>query len=202
MIENEAAGERRRGKVERLIAEYELEGIDEELIEYWTGDGRERRSLRELATYFNRQLLRAALDRNGAFSFDVDVETIHERLRDDATSAGVRTRIRRRLEREGVDVASLEADFVSHSAIRTFFGHRDVTPATDETDQVATESERIQKLRDRTAAVTADKLETLRSTDRIHVGDFHVLVDVQVFCEDCKTQLGIEELLEDRRCSC
>jgi hypothetical protein len=48
-------------KVARLIEEYELEGLGADLEARWTGDDNERMSLRDLATFFNQQLLRQAL---------------------------------------------------------------------------------------------------------------------------------------------
>jgi len=192
----------RRGKVERLIDEYGLEGVGAELVDSWTAAGEDRRSLRDLARYFNRQLLRRRLDRADVSSVAVDEETVFRRLRGEETSPGVRTRMRGQLEREGVDVDSLEADFVSHTAVRTFLRHRGASRPDTATDRVAAEAGHIQRLRSRTATVTEDKLEQLRTTGRIDVGEFRVLVDVQIFCEECQTQFDVNELLEARQCSC
>jgi len=201
MSSGDAADSRRgrQGKVDRLIDEYGLD-IEEELVDGWTRR-QDRRSLRDLAGDFNRTLLRDRLDRCGVSSVGTDVETIYRQLQGESGS-GSRTRIHRQLEREGVDVSSLLEEFVSHTAIRTFFRNRGITRPDDETDRVATEATHVQQLQNRTAVVTEDKLESLRSTGRVHLGDFRVLVDVQVFCEDCERQFDITELLEARRCSC
>ena len=196
---SDPGGRGRRGKVERLIDEYDLD-VGPELIDAWTRE-QNRRSLRDLARYFNRELLRERLDRHGVSSVGMDVETVHRHLRGEE-SAGSQTRVHRQLDREGVDVESLREEFVSHTAIRTFLRNRSVTRSEDEGDQVAAEATHIQQLQNRTAVVAEDKLETLRSTDRVLIGDFRVLVDVQVFCEDCQRQFDINELLEVRRCSC
>lgn len=196
---SDPGGRGRRGKVERLIDEYDLD-VGPELIDAWTRE-QNRRSLRDLARYFNRELLRERLDRHGVSSVGMDVETVYRHLRGEE-SAGSQTRVHRQLDREGVDVESLREEFVSHTAIRTFLRNRSVTRSEDEGDQVAAEATHIQQLQNRTAVVAEDKLETLRSTDRVLIGDFRVLVDVQVFCEDCQRQFDINELLEVRRCSC
>jgi hypothetical protein len=192
-------GRGRRGKVDRLTDEYGLH-VEEELIDAWTRE-QDRRSLRDLAAYFNRELLRERLDRRGVSSVGMDVETLYRHLRGEEGS-GTRTRAGRRLEREGIDVAALREEFVSHAAVRTFFRNRGVTQPDEEADQVAVEATHVQQLQNRTAVVTEDKLESLRSTGRVEIGDFRVLVDVQVFCEDCQRQFDINELLEARRCSC
>jgi hypothetical protein len=192
-------GRGRRGKVDRLIDEYGLD-VAEELIDGWTRE-QDRRSLRDLAAYFNRELLRERLDRRGVSSVGMDVDTLYRHLQGEAGS-GTRTRAGQQLEREGIDVAALREEFVSHAAVRTFFRNRGVTRSEEEADQVAVEATHVQQLQNRTAVVTEDKLESLRSTGRVDIGDFRVLVDVQVFCEDCQRQFDINELLEARRCSC
>jgi hypothetical protein len=199
MSSSDPGGRGRRGKVERLIDEYDLD-VGPELIDAWTRE-QNRRSLRNLARYFNRELLRERLDRHGVSSVGMDIKTVYRHLRGEE-SAGSQTRVHRQLDREGVDVESLREEFVSHTAIRTFLRNRSVTRSEDEGDQVAAEATHIQQLQNRTAVVAEDKLETLRSTDRVLIGDFRVLVDVQVFCEDCQRQFDINELLEVRRCSC
>jgi len=190
----------RRGKVDRLIDEYSLD-IGEDLVESWTRQ-HDRRSLRDLAAEFNRELLREHLDRNGVSSLGRDVEAICRDLQGEGSSSGSRTRTHRRLEREGVDVVGLLEEFVSHTAVRTFLCNRGATRPERDADQVAVEATHVQQLQNRTAVVAEDKLETLRSTGRVRIGDFRVLVDVQVFCEDCERQFDINELLEARHCSC
>jgi len=192
-------GRGRRGKVDRLIDEYGLD-IEDHLIDAWTRR-QDRRSLRDLAGEFNRELLRERLDRQGVSSVGMDIGTVYRHLQGNSGS-GSRTRVHRQLEREGVDVSALCEEFVSHAAIRTFFRNRGVTRAEEDTDQVAAEATHVQQLQNRTAVVTADKLQSLRSTGRVDIGEFRVLVDVQVFCEDCERQFDVNELLEARRCSC
>jgi hypothetical protein len=188
--------------VDRLIDEYGLDGMERELIDSWTREGANRRSLRDLAAYFNRRLLRERLDRHGVTTLGTDVETAYRHLTEEEASSGSRTRVHRRLERAGIDVGELRDEFVSHAAVRTFLRNRDVTRPDSDTDQVDADATYVQQLQNRTAVVTEDKLESLRSTDRVRIGEFRVLVDVQVFCEDCERQFDVNELLEARHCSC
>ena len=199
---NQSDERRRTGKVERLINKYELTGTGNELIYSWTNEGDERQSLRELAEHFNRQLLRATINETGLGPHRYDIDRTYQLLTTDEVSSGRRTRIRRRLEQDGVDVDQLEADFVSHLAVRTYLRHRGATRSETDGDQVAKETQRIQRLRSRATTVTESKLDQLRTTDRIAVGDCRVLTEIQVFCADCETRYDIEELLTQRSCAC
>lgn len=194
----------RRSKVERLIDEYGLDGEGERLEAYWTSDGEDRHSLRELADYFNRRILRAAMEEAGMNPLDGEVENTYRLLTDDDVSSGMRTQARQTLEREDVSVESLRTDFVSHQAIHTYLTkYRGVSrDETNDEDRVEKGTETIQRLRSRTAAVSENIVENLSNTGRIELGDFEVLVDVRVFCRDCGTQYDVQELLTRGRCEC
>ena len=78
-------------KVSRLIDEYDLSGMDEQLIDSWTSDGDEHRSLRDLTVSFNRELLRTAMDDAGMTTLDGEVANTYRLLTADDVSTGVRT---------------------------------------------------------------------------------------------------------------
>lgn len=196
---------RRRGKVARVIQEYELTGMDEELVSLWTGEDGERSSLRDLADYLNRELLRTAMEQTDMTPLDGEVENTYRLLSDDEATVGTRIEAESALDRNGIDVEKVSRDFVSHQAIHTYLTkYRDVDgPGTDsESDQVAKTIETIQRLRSRLVAVAENGLQSLRDTERISLGDFSLLVDVRVFCEECGTQRPIVELLENGGCEC
>jgi hypothetical protein len=188
-----------------VIDEYELAGMGEQLEAYWTGDGEDEYSLRELADVFNRAVLRAALDRAGESPLEGEVENTYRLLTDDSVSSGVRTETRNALARDGVDVEELDDDFVTHQAIHTYLTkHRGVTyeSSTDETDQVEKGGETIRRLQTRTAAVAETTLGNLENTDRITLGDFDVIVDVRVLCDTCGRSYTVDEVLEGGGCAC
>jgi hypothetical protein len=108
------------GKVARLIDRYGLDGTGDDLVARWTGDGAERSSLRELADWFNRELLRVSMVRAGMNPMDRTVEHHHDALTDTEGSEGHRTEVRNELARAGVDVDALLADFVSHQSVHTY----------------------------------------------------------------------------------
>jgi hypothetical protein len=190
------------GKVERVIDEYDLDGLGAELEARWLGEGDDRWSLRDLADWFNRQLLTAALERAGSMPLDGEVANVYRILRDDDASTGMVTSVRRRLEREGIDVEALQRDFVSHQTIHTYLrDHRDVA-RPDEQIRVADEKRTIGKLEGRTAAVTENSLDRLRDAGEIDLGEFEVFTRVEVLCVDCGAQYEAGRLLDRGGCDC
>ncbi|RLM53668.1 hypothetical protein DVK02_12520 [Halobellus sp. Atlit-31R] len=197
-------GNRPSSKVARLIAEYGLDGLGDELEVRWTGDGVERTSLRDLADYFNERLLEQALIDAGMSALESDVESTYENLTNEDVSTGVRTDTRNRLEQNDVDVDKLESDFVSYQAIRSYLTeYRDAEyrRLSDE-EKVEKDLQSIQRLMTRTLSVTEERIEKLRQTGRIDVDEFEVLLDVQVLCQNCGEQYSISEFLEQRGCAC
>lgn len=194
----------RQSKVGRVITERELDGIGSELERYWTTDGQESMSLRELADLFNRRVLRAAMESAGRRVLDGEAENLYELLTSDERSAGSRVQAERRLEREGVDIQSLTSDFVSHQAIYTYLTkYRGASaPKSNASGDIETQQDTIQRLRSRLIAVVTNSLTTLRSKDRIALGEFDIFLSIQIRCNDCGTQLNVSELLENEGCEC
>ncbi|MFB6207271.1 MAG: rod-determining factor RdfA [Haloglomus sp.] len=194
----------RRSKVERLLEEYDLEGLGDELERYWTAeDPDERRSLRDLATLFNRRLLEAALVDAGADVLEGEVANTYRLLTDDEVSARDRTRIRRRLEREGIDVDELTSDFVSYQAIRTYLKeYRDAEHSKSAESPRQKAIETVQRLRSRLVTIAEQRLESLRSAGELTLGEFRLIVTLRVICEDCGTQTDLTTLIEERGCDC
>jgi len=191
-------------KVGRLIEEYDLaEGYGDRLERLWTADDDRRESLRDLADRFNRRLLRAAVDGANVTTVDGEVDNLYRLLTDDDVSSGNRTEARGRLVENGLDVEQLERDFVTYQAIRSYL--RDVRGAEydhETTDSVSRTNEVVARLRSRTQSVAAQNLERLVDADEVRVGEFDLLVNVDVFCEECDTKYGFTELLETGSCRC
>ena len=166
-------------KVARLISEYDLDGLGDELEVRWTGDGVERTSLRDLADYFNRRLLERALIDAGMAALDSDVATVYRNLTDDEVSTGVRTDARTRLESNDAEYRRL----------------------SDE-EKIEKDLQSIQRLMTRTLSVTEERIEKLTQTGRIDADEFEVLLDLQVLCGSCGTQYSIAEFLDERGCDC
>ena len=200
--ETAASSRGRRSKVARLIDEYDLQGLGAELEQSWTAE-ENRKSLRELASYFNQRLLQRALDEANVHCLDGELENTYRLLTDDEISSAESTRVRRRLERDGVGVDKLKSDFVTYQAIRSYLkNHRGAEYTPAETDPLEREATNVQKLRGRMVSVTEGKLEQFRDNDELTLGEFRTLADIRVVCEDCNTQFDVLELLDRGGCNC
>ncbi|WP_256684360.1 rod-determining factor RdfA [Halococcus qingdaonensis] len=197
------AGSDSNSKVVRVLQRYELVGLGDELVEYWTGEATERKSLRELADYFNRELLARVLRDASVDTLDGEQANLYRLLTDEDVSSGAAVQAINRLEQHGVDVDQLTADFVSRQAIHTYLtSYRDVSYSSSHDDPVETETTNVRRLRRRMTTIVESKIERLRNTGRITLGAFNVLIDVRVLCEDCGAQYQVTELFDRGGCEC
>lgn len=193
-----------RYKVGKVISKYGLTAFHEELPDRWLGKGREAQSLRELADDLNIAILREAMKSANLEPLDGEVQNTYRLLTGEEVSSGMRTAKRNELEREGIHVDSIERDFVTHQAIYTYLTEvLDVSKQDqDEQDPVEKHSERINRLRSRTEAVSANSIESLVNNDAIEVGDPEVSVTIQVYCHQCNRQYPLSSLLTQGGCDC
>jgi hypothetical protein len=191
-------------KVARLIEEYDLDGLGDELESLWTAERNERMSLRALAQFFNKRTLEQALLDAGVSTVEMDLDQVYRRLAGDDVSAGVQTETRNRLERNGVDIEKLERDFVSYQAIRSYLTEwRDASYETlSDEEKIGKDLESIQRLLTRTESVAGDRIEKLRDTGRIEADDFEILLSMQVLCQRCGNQYPVATFLEQGGCEC
>ncbi|QRV16217.1 rod-determining factor RdfA [Haloterrigena salifodinae] len=191
-------------KLGRVATQYELAGLNDDLVAYWTGDGDDQRSTRELATYVNHRVLEAALEEADIPPKEGEVENTYRLLTDDDVSSGTRVQTRNELQRDGVPIDRVESDFVSHQTVYKHLtdclGAKLETPSDEE--RLESSSEKLGALQNRTAAVTADTVAQLERNEVVAIGDFDVTVSVTVTCEDCLQEYTIRELLENRACDC
>ena len=192
------------GKVGRIMEKYDLAGLCRELEARWNGDGYERSSLRELADYFNRRVLEAAMVSAGIHVSSSERDHVYEVLTESDVDSGSRVRKRRELEREGLDVEAVEADFVSHQSMHTYLrDHRGIEyEGPSETDRHASAVETLQRLQTRVSKVTSRTVDSLANADELTVGSFQVSVSVRVHCQDCGRGYDVVELLDAGGCNC
>ena len=191
-------------KVGRLLAEYELDGLGAELEAHWTADTPERKSLRDLAALFNRELLRTQMRKHEMSTVDRDVARYYRLLTDDEVTTGQAVEARNELTEHGIDIDDLTGDFVTYQAVRGYL--RNVRGAEYDRSggdsQIEVERDRIERLITRTEAVTRDKLDQLENTDRIDLGTPRLFVGIDVFCEDCGSRYAVGQLLDRGGCDC
>jgi len=185
--------------VARIIETYGLDGLGDELERRWLATDDQSMSLRELAALFNKRVLEAAIEDSEMSLLEVDVPTLYERLTSDEESSADRTRMQRRLDREGVDVDTVTGDFVTHQSMHTYLrAYRDVSqPEVSPEERREAAIERIEKLQDRSAAVTKDAVESLQRHGLAPDGEVDVLVDVQVIYTESGEQYDVFDLLSE-----
>jgi hypothetical protein len=188
-------------KVERVIATYDLGDLGRDLETAWTGHAEERTSLRDLAARFNRAVLAAALDDTTALQTDREIERLYEDLVGDSASDAVAAR--REIERHGIDVDAVEADFVTHQTIHTYLTKvRNATLPTDDRDQTEQRITTIENLQGRLNSVIDTSLTTLANGDELNHDSYEVLVDIQLLCPHCGASTPLKELLRAGGCAC
>lgn len=193
-----------RSKVGRVISEYELGGVGDELEQRWTRDTDDRWSLRELATWFDKQLLAAVLRNHEQQPLDETVATTYRLLTNDDVSPAARTQTKRDLERQGIDVDALLDTFVSHQAIHTYLvTYRNASPPETTHKTSAERAQRaINRLQSKTAAVTESNVDRLISNGELDLDGFEVIVNVEVLCAECGDSYSIGELVAAGGCDC
>jgi len=195
----------RQSKVVRLIDEYGLVGMGETLERRWTAT-EDRSGLRDLADYFNRELLRTAVEAESVDPLQGEVENLYHLLTGDDVTSGVREQTRNRLDQQGVDVEKIENDFVTYQSVRTYLKkYRDADPPNTSgspEDRIERKRSTIQRLRSRLTDITEQSLRELVSVSAITLGEFDVIVTVRVHCTSCGTQQSVSDLLTSRGCEC
>ena len=203
MTDNTERSVGRKGKVTRVLDKYDFSTLGDELVNRWTAKNN-RMSLRQLAAYFNKQLLESRLDEKRVDMLPGEIENLYELLTDEDVTSGTRIQAENRLSEYGIDIDELRSDFVSRQAIHTYLTkHRQKTydkPDADET--IDKRLEQLQRLKSRERAVTEQTLSTLRNTDRINLGEFQIFSSVQVQCSDCGRQFELTALLDRGGCDC
>ena len=193
-----------QSKVAQLIETYELASMGAELERAWLGNTGERQSLRDLADRFNQALLMAAIRDAGMDVIDGEPANFYRLLTDDNVSAGKRIGARNRLDRAGIDVDTLEDQFVTYQAIRYYLTEvRGVSyDSESETEQVEQERGTIDRLRSRVETIVRDTVDRLNTADKLTVGEYRVFVSIDIRCQDCGMRYSISDLLDRGGCDC
>jgi hypothetical protein len=191
-------------KLGRVADAHDLSRLDEDLIAYWTGDGDEQYSTRELATLVNQRVLEAAFQEAGVSYKEGEIENTYRLLTDDDVTSGTRVQTRNELERDGVPIEDVESDFVSHQTVYNHLtGCLETSLATpSDEERLERGAEKLGALQNRTEAVTVDTIAQLERNGVIDIGEFDVLVSVTVTCEECHQQFTVRELLDQGACGC
>lgn len=193
-------------KVGRVIEQYDLVGLGEELEKRWLGERRTKQSLRELEAHLNQKILESAILESDETLLKEEIEIIYRLLTNEESSRVTRTEVESKLDRWGVDVKEVSGDFVSHQAVHNYLTDvRGVELPPDEKNSTATIEKReevIQRLRSRLVSVTERSIENLRSSEAVSVGEFDIVVNITIHCSDCVATQDIGEFLREGGCQC
>lgn len=192
------------GKVGFLIDEYDLTGIGTELEERWTrADGGD--SIRELAEYFNRQVLLAVMQEAGSDPLKSELDAIYSAASGDRDAPTLEIEVRERLDQFGLDLDEISDRLVSHQTIYNYLtDHREVTydREIDPEEQLAAVNESVQKMKNRLSAVAASNVDSFSRAGIVSIGSFDVSSEVYVYCSDCGSRFSFEELVDGKGCGC
>lgn len=189
----------RRCKIDRVAETRGLEGMDEQLREC-RADGD---SLRELETFFNKAVLRSALQAAGMETLEGEVSNLHRLLTGEEVSPGKRVDAESRLGRNGIDPSSVTADFVSYQTVRTHLNDCLGVETTRDTHLPVNEARNtVLKLLSRTESVTRRTMERLERQGVLTIRDPSVAVSVRVTCSECNAEYAFSQLLERGGCAC
>lgn len=191
-------------KVGGVAETHGLTDLDTTLRERWT-DTVDRSGVRDLADLVNTSVVRSVL-RAHRGTVAGEPENYYRLLTDEDVSRGMRTEARERLREFGVDVDTLEDEFVSHQTVyrhlRNCLGVDRESPPPDTGTAVRDALGTVRALQRRTEAVTTTTLERLDRDGHIHVGEPDVLVDVVVSCRGCGERIQLSSSLAGRSCGC
>ena len=196
-------------KVGRNIEQYALDDLNTELRDRRLEAGT---SLRGLADYVNQRVLAAALSTAdvdvtnalyGAVSDEDGLTTLYEALASDDTPPERTARVRTRLAQRGVDVASVEADWVTHPTVRTHLREcLDIETQRSATITADDARDTIEWARTQCANIVDQTCTRLRNANVLVTGPLDVTVTIQLTCTDCGTTHRPRQLLSRRECAC
>lgn len=188
-------------KVDRVSEEYGLQNVDDRLKRRY---GQEGVGVRQLETYLNQRILRKAMVNTRLRVLDGMVENYYRLLTDDDVMEADRTEARHQLEREGLDIESVEADFVSYQTVRkhlnTCLGVDTSRPSPSVNPVKA--RERVNRLAGRVNRVISNTISRLREHGVLDLGEPDVIVSVKIRCDSCGRTYDAQSLFSRGSCAC
>lgn len=202
MADNSSQG----NKVEQVMAKWDLTDIGSELEQRWLGDDRKEHSVRDLATYFNRQVFAEALADTGTVPLEGEIKNLYRLLTSEDVNTANKIQAEKRLSQLNIDPKRLKDDFVSHQTMYRYLknirGVKKETDTISTQDMVATLRRTSTRLTSRIKTVIRQNLETLNKRDEFHIGEFDIYIDIRISCTECGTTRNLTQILERDGCDC
>lgn len=196
-------------KVGRNIEQYRLDDLNTQLRRRRQEDGA---SLRELADYVNQRILAAALTAEdvdvddalfGSINSENALPILYEAIEGDETPAEQTARVRTRLAQLGVDIETVEADWITHPTVRTHL-RECLEIDTQRTSTIAPDDARdtIEWARTQCTNIVDQTFTRLRNADVVSTGPLDITITIQITCTACRTTYRPSQLLTHRECAC
>ncbi|WP_135662704.1 rod-determining factor RdfA [Halorhabdus rudnickae] len=185
-------------KIARVADDYNISEIDAKLIKRREqGD-----SLRDLATYLNKQILSESLN-TGTREVVGDADSIYKVLRGNDVSRSRQVELRSKLDRNGIDIEAVERDFVSHQTVRNHLHDcKAIDTGRKSTVDVDDAQKTIEWAQARSEGVIEQTLKRLRNAGNVADTPTEVTLSVRVGCSACGRTHRIEDYLEQGGCNC
>jgi hypothetical protein len=185
-------------KITRVARAHHIRDVDTKLLQ----QREQGASLRELAIFFNKQVLSNALDR-ATQEVIGDAETIYEVLMDEDTDRAREAELRSKLARYNVDIDDVQRDFISHQTVRNHLnGCREIDTERESTLTIEGGQKTIEWAQARSEGVIEQTIERLRNAGEVADTQTEVTQSVRVACSACGQSYRIDAFLEQGGCSC
>ncbi|GGM51132.1 rod-determining factor RdfA [Haloarcula argentinensis] len=185
-------------KIARVADDYNISEIDAKLIERREQDD----SLRDLATYLNKQILSKSLD-TGTREVVGDADSIYMVLRGNDVNRSRQAELRSKLDRNGIDIEAVERDFVSHQTVRNHLHDcKAIDTGRKSTVDLDGAEKTIEWAQARSEGVIEQTLDRLRNAGNVTDTPTEVTLSVRVGCSACGRTYRIEDYLEQGGCDC
>lgn len=191
-----------RKKIVRVSEKYnlDLQGLGREMAEMWTHpDDNQRYTLNELRDYFNRQILKKAMENADMEPVPGEVEYGYKYLFEDDTSHADEMDVRQRLEEHNVPVNEVIEDFINspqtiHNYLRQV-ENVELDKNSDNRTQKEKSREHLKSLNRRYETIANDVIDSLIKNEELPPGDYTVNVECFVENKDTGTERNIADIL-------
>ena len=200
MSQNATRGPKK--KIVRVIEEYELSAIGEEMADLWTAENQsDRYSLQELMDLFNLRVLKAALETAGLDLAPGEAENTYNYLTNDEVPHADYEETRLRLEEKGVNVDQVLNDFVASKQTMSKYLREeqgvDFSPdkaAPDEKKQG--QLDYVRKIERRYENIAEGVVESLISNGELSDDEYSIDIECVVTNKSTGESSDIKELLQ------
>ena len=203
-------------KVGRVSRETGLHLINEELVGRWGGEHSETMSVRELADYFNEQVLQKILSESDTRFIGAEASDFYSTLSsdpeegepDDGVTKADRDNLVSELEDAGFDVDKILTNyFLSYQSIYSHLTDcLEVSAPSSKSKQTSLNDDKDTVRRVQSRAVDVGQTYVSRHTEGLSGGDpedrFEVRSSVTVRCNECGYKKPVVRFLSDGGCYC